>query len=132
AQQVAPAGELDIEAPYARLTGDRLAAFAHELRIEARPERDQRGECSCARVVRPVAGICDTHAGITALDRRNIEPGDPGCIARAHVDAFGEARVAWPRCAPWHMAEDADDEREPLVIGHLPLDLPGARPPWSP
>src|SRR5690606_2504565 len=39
AQQVAPAGELDIEAPYARLTGDRLAAFAHELRIEARPER---------------------------------------------------------------------------------------------
>src|SRR5690606_3098331 len=74
ARKIAPAGELDIEAAAARLPRDRLAALTHELRVEARSKSDQGRERCGARVVRPIPGIRDAHAGVAALNRRNPEP----------------------------------------------------------
>jgi hypothetical protein len=122
AGEVDAAGQHDVEAAHPRLAADRCASVAREPGIEARADDDGRGECRGALVVRPIARVGDAHAGVAALQRRDAEPRDSGCIARAHVDAFGDALVA-REANRGNGAHETDDEREPLVVGHLLLDL---------
>src|SRR5262249_40596133 len=123
AHQVDPTGELHVEPSRARFQTDRHTAFARQPRIEARADEDGRRERGRALVVRSIARIGDTHAGIAALYRRDAQTRDSGCVARAGVlEIIRDALVA--RYANrWHGPDETDDEREPLLVGHLLLDL---------
>src|SRR5690606_8561379 len=95
------------------------------------PKGNQRREGGGALVVGPVTRIGDAHAGVAALYCRNAEARDTGCVACTHVrDLCGNARVARPDSAAWYVAKEADDEREPLFVGHLLFDLSRAHIEW--
>src|SRR5262245_9548584 len=123
ASEIDPAGELDVESATPRLAADRRATLARESWIEARSDDDGRRERGGPLVVRPVPRVGHAHARVAALDRRNTEPRDAGRIPCAHVlDVHGNARVA-RNANRRNSADQTDDQREALVVGHLRLRL---------
>src|SRR5690606_37688804 len=107
--KVAPTSELDVEATRPGLPRDRLTSLPHHLRVEAGTERDERRVCSGTFIFRTVPWIGDAHARITRLNRRDAEPGNPRCVARAHVLQVGrKPRVAGTDRASRDVAQNGE------------------------
>src|SRR5262249_39123662 len=121
--QVDAAGQLDVETTAARLLTDRLPGGTRQCRVEARAQRDARGHRGRG-VALPVgvAGVRDAHARVAHVQRRYPEAGDPGRVRGTHQRALRDALVP-DGGERLDLSHDADDEREPLVVGQLLLDL---------
>src|SRR5690606_35610656 len=125
AREVDAAGEHDVEASAAGFAPDADSTLTRDLGIERRADQDGRRERGCAGVVRAIAGVRDTHAGVAALQRGDPEPGHAGRIARAHCHFRGNQCMAVESDdgIPTHYA---DDEVEALLVGHQRFGLDGA------
>jgi hypothetical protein len=121
AGQVHAPGEQDVEPPAAGLAPDGGAAPAGQVGVEPGGHRDGRRHGG-GPVVGAVPRVGDAHAGVAAEQGGDPEAGHARGVAGGERHVVGPARVAAPAAG----AGDADDQREPLVVGHLLLDL--ARP----
>src|SRR5690606_15341578 len=116
-REIHSACEHDIETTAARFQGYRYTAIEGELRVKTRTYYDRCWKRGSAAIIRTIAGIGDTHARVTALQRWYAKTRNTGRIACAHVFyIFGD---------PWVMriclirAKKTCDQREPFIVRHF-------------